>query len=115
MCNLVEWGLDIAERYQRIRYLAEVVLKAAEISDFSFENEDSEIYGNTIDVIHNGIELASSAMGPHPLDAAFGVDETWVGLGFGLERLLMAREGTVNIHRFGKSLSYLDGIRLNIK
>ena len=31
--------------------------------------------------------------GPHPLDGNWGIVEPWVGLGFGLERLLVAREG----------------------
>ena len=37
-----------------------------------------------------------------------------MGLGFGLERLIMAREGYPSIERAGRSLSYVDGVRLNI-
>jgi len=37
-----------------------------------------------------------------------------VGLGFGLERRVMSREGYPNIERGGRSLSYVDGGRLNI-
>ena len=40
--------------------------------------------------------------------------EAWVGIGFGLERLLMVAGGSQNLKRIGRSLSYLDGIRLNI-
>ena len=53
-------------------------------------------------------------LGPHPLDGNWGIVEPWVGLGFGLERLLLAREGYPNIERAGRSLSYVDGVRLNI-
>jgi phenylalanyl-tRNA synthetase alpha chain len=53
-------------------------------------------------------------VGPHPLDHAWRITDTWVGLGFGLERLLMAvREGS-SIGRLGRSLAYLDGITLNL-
>jgi len=37
-----------------------------------------------------------------------------VGLGLGLERLVMAKQGYQNIQRTGRSLIYLDGVRLNI-
>jgi len=60
------------------------------------------------------IELGSAAMGPHPLDDAWGIVNPWVGLGLGLERLVMAKQGYQNIQRTGRSLIYLDGVRLNI-
>ena len=53
-------------------------------------------------------------MGPHPLDRPWKINETWIGIGFGLERLLMAAENTRNLAKFGRSLAYLDGIRLNL-
>jgi phenylalanyl-tRNA synthetase alpha chain len=59
-------------------------------------------------------------MGPHHLDANWGLmDMPWVGLGFGLERLVMARAArrgqTLNPVRAGRSLSYLAGFRLNVQ
>ena len=57
---------------------------------------------------------ASSALGPHPLDAAWGIMENWVGIGFGLERLTMAATGESTMAKTGRSLSYLHGIRLRI-
>jgi phenylalanyl-tRNA synthetase alpha chain len=54
-------------------------------------------------------------MGPHPLDRPWKINETWVGIGFGLERLLMTTENTRNLAKFGRSLAYLDGIRLNLQ
>lgn len=88
---------------------------AAKISDFHFETESSAVYGTTVDVVDKtGLELGSGAMGPHPLDRAWKVTDTWVGIGFGLERLLMAAKGGNSLGRYGRSLSYLDGVRLNI-
>lgn len=115
MCNLVEWGTPVEERHRRIEYLASVMMQAAGIQDYAFENDESDVYGTTIDVVQGDIELASGSMGPHSLDANWGIDSSWVGLGFGLERLLMTRDKTNNIHSVGRSLTYLDGVRLNIK
>ena len=78
-------------------------------------DEDSAVYGETSDFVDkNGMELASSALGPHPLDAAWGIMENWVGIGFGLERLTMAATGESTMAKTGRSLSYLHGIRLRI-
>ena len=115
MLNLVEWGTTIGNRDNRIRELSDLVLKTLRIEDYEFEEEDSVVYGNTIDVVKNGLELGSSSKGPHPLDAAWGITDSWVGIGFGLERLLMIREQKNNIHALAKSIAYLDGVRLNIK
>ena len=65
---------------------------------------DSEVYGDMVDVEVNGTEVCSADVGPHPLDGNWGIVDPWVGLGFGLERLLMAREGYPNIERAGRSL-----------
>jgi phenylalanyl-tRNA synthetase alpha chain len=53
-------------------------------------------------------------MGPHPLDRAWKINTTWIGIGFGLERLLMVAQNRRNLGKMGRSLTYLDGIRLNI-
>jgi len=53
-------------------------------------------------------------MGPHPLDEQWGIIDPWVGIGFGLERLLMIKEGSQNVQSMGRSLTYLNGVRLNI-
>jgi phenylalanyl-tRNA synthetase alpha chain len=80
-----------------------------------FEKESSAVYGDTIDIVcgDDKLEIASGAMGPHRLDHAWRITDTWVGLGFGLERILMMKEGSDSISKWGKSLAYLDGIRLN--
>ena len=93
-----------------------MIAKTAGLNDFGFEKEDSAVYGTTLDVLAGPekIEVASGAMGPHPLDAAWRITDTWVGIGFGLERLLMVSEKSQSLSKMGRSLSYLDGIRLNI-
>lgn len=116
MLNLVEWGTPEEERVVRLKELASIVLQAACINNYGFEEEDSVVYGNGLDIVGNdGMELASTSMGPHPLDSAWRISSSWVGIGFGLERLLMYLEGEEGIHRHSKSISFLDGARLNIK
>lgn len=116
MLNLVEWGTPEEEREKRLKELAEIVLNASGIDAYGYEEENSVVYGSGIDVVSKeGMELASTSMGPHPLDAAWQVSCSWVGLGFGLERLLMYREEAEGIHRYAKSITFLDGSRLNIK
>jgi pyrrolysyl-tRNA synthetase-like protein len=116
MLNLVEMGTPMEERQERLDFLARQIMKAAKIVDFHFETEDSKVYGSTLDVVAgpSRIEVASGAMGPHPLEAAWGITDTWVGMGFGLERLLMTSKGETSIGRWAKNLTSLDGICLNI-
>lgn len=136
MLNLVEMGLAVEDCESRMKELASLVTHAAGIEEYSLEEQQSVVYGVTIDIvspIHSHekaemaaagskgaskasqvMELGSAAMGPHILDRAWGITEPWVGIGFGLERLLMARDNKESIGRWGRSLSYLDGIRLNL-
>lgn len=121
MLNLVEMGLPLEERRPRLEYLARLVVKASglPVDECRLVTEDSTVYGETMDVESpEGLELASTAMGPHPLDAPWGIDVPWIGLGFGLERLVMARAAgrgvTLNPVRAGRSLVYLNGFRLNV-
>jgi pyrrolysyl-tRNA synthetase-like protein len=116
MLNLVEMGLPVGHCSPRLNQLADRIMRVAGIDNFKFVEEPSSVYGQTIDVVSGAdeIELGSGAMGPHPLDHAWGISEAWVGIGFGLERLLTAADPDGNISKFGRSLAYLDGIRLNI-
>ena len=116
MLNLVEMGLPAENRENRIREMGSLITEAAGVADYRFEIVTSEIYGDIIDIEagKDNIEIGSAAMGPHPLDRPWKINETWVGIGFGLERLLMAAENTRNLAKFGRSLAYLDGIRLNL-
>jgi len=114
MLNFVEWGIEKEKRGERLRFLADVVMQAAGLPGYRFEEENSVVYGDTLDVMCGGVEAASGAMGPHVLDGAWGIDSTWVGMGFGLERLLMLKNGGRNVKSYGRSLSYLDGISLKL-
>ena len=116
MLNLVEMGLPQETRSARLKQLAGLVTAAAGLSDYHIETETSEVYGETLDVVSSdrSLELASGAMGPHFLDRAWKITDTWVGIGFGLERLLMAVRGSTNLKKTGRSLTYLNGIRLNV-
>jgi phenylalanyl-tRNA synthetase alpha chain len=113
MLNLVELGLPQEEREERLKDLVAIVMEAAGIKNYQLVSNESEVYGTTIDV-EAGMELGSGAMGPHTLDYQWGITDSWVGIGFGLERLVMVKEGYQTIKRAGRSLSYLDGVRLNI-
>ena len=117
MLNLVEMGLPADERMARIKELGALVSEAAGLSEYRFEKITSEIYGDTIDIVagEDQVEVGSAAMGPHPLDRPWKITDTWVGIGFGLERLRMVAQNSNNLAKMGRSLTYLDGIRLNIQ
>ncbi|HWR44151.1 pyrrolysine--tRNA(Pyl) ligase large subunit [Sporomusa sp.] len=114
MLNLTELGTPLEERHQRLEEMAEWVMAAAGIEGYGLLTESSVVYGDTVDVMKGEVELGSGAMGPHFLDEKWGIFDPWVGIGFGLERLLMIREGTQNVQSMARSLTYLDGVRLNI-
>ena len=116
MLNLVEMGTPKEERVDRLKELAALVVNTSGLPDYRYETEESKVYGTTLDVVSGAenIEVASGAMGPHPLDISWGITDTWVGMGFGLERLLMTAAGENSIGKWGKNLSYINGIRLNL-
>ena len=116
MLNLVEMGLDPQVRQNRIEELAALIARTAGIDNFKFQRVDSAVYGETVDIMagDSQMEIGSSAMGPHALDQAWQITDAWVGIGFGLERLLMVAENIKSLGRVGRSMGYLDGIRLNI-
>ena len=116
MLNLVEMGLpDHMDSQARLYELGALILDVAGVADWRMEQETSAVYGETADFVSSdGMELASSAIGPLPMDDAFGITENWAGIGFGLERLLMTARGEHNLARNGRSLSYLNGIRMRV-
>jgi phenylalanyl-tRNA synthetase alpha chain len=116
MLNLVEMGLSEDIRQKRLEELAALITRAAGVVDYIIESESSAVYGETIDILdgRNRLELGSAAMGPHELDRAWQITDAWVGIGFGLERLLMVAEKSQSLSKMGRSLAYLDGVRLNI-
>ncbi|SHI92484.1 phenylalanyl-tRNA synthetase alpha chain [Dethiosulfatibacter aminovorans DSM 17477] len=115
MLNLVELaGVEEGEQMDRLVALAKSAMNAIGLEGYELKIESSEVYGETLDIEYNGIELASGAYGPHVLDANWGIFNTWVGIGFGLERIAMVMSGYSNIKRTGRSLSYINGARLNV-
>ena len=114
MLNLVELGDLEGRQEERLEELAATVMKAAGIEGYRLEKDQCHVYGNTIDLLADDLELGSGAYGPHELDPPWGIIDPWVGIGFGLERLVATIGGYGNIRRAGRSLSYLDGARLNI-
>jgi len=115
MLNLVELaGVDEGRQMERLKYLAESAMKAVGISDYELIIEKSEVYGETLDIVAGGIELASGAYGPHFLDSRWGVFDPWVGIGFGIERIALKMGNYQTIKRVGKSIAYIDGSPLNL-
>jgi len=114
MLNLVELGRAAAEGRGRLEELAALVMRAARAPGYDLVVTESEVYGPMIDVEVDGVEVCSAGLGPHPLDGNWGIVDPWVGLGFGLERLLMTREGYPNVERAGRTLSYVAGVRLTV-
>jgi pyrrolysyl-tRNA synthetase-like protein len=116
MLNLVEMGLAEDQRQPRLEEMAALVTAAAGVDDYIIQTESSAVYGETIDILagEDRMEIGSAAMGPHVLDQAWQVTDAWMGIGFGLERMLMIAENSRSLGKMGRSLGYLDGIRLNI-
>ena len=113
MMNLVEYG-DKIEPEKRINYMIDLIMKHLGFNDYEVRKVDSLVYGTTIDVSIDGVEVASAAIGPHPLDKNWNVFEPWAGIGVGIERLIMLKQNFKNIKRVSRSLSYLNGWRLDI-
>lgn len=115
MLNFVELaGVKEGEQMERLKGLAQGAMKALGIEEYKLVIEKSEVYGETLDVMVGDIELASGAYGPHFLDSKWGIFDTWVGIGFGIERIAMVMGNYQNIKRVGRGLAYLDGARLNV-
>ena len=116
MLNLVEMGngpdVDLQARLEE---LGAMVIEEAGIKSWHIHTENSAVYGDANDFSDaNGMELASSAIGPLPMDADWSITENWVGIGFGLERLVMSASNFDNLAKAERSITYLDGIRLHL-
>lgn len=112
MLNLVEMA-SVDDSAVHLRHHIQTVMGAIGL-DYELCECESDVYGRTIDVEVNGVEVASAALGPHKLDPAHGITDVWSGAGFGLERLLMLKNSENNIKKVGRSLIYLGGARLDI-
>lgn len=115
MLNFVELGgVKEGEQMDRLRQLAVKAMAAIGFDNYELVTEESVVYGETLDIVAGDLEIASGAYGPHFLDDKWGIFDTWVGIGFGLERIAMMKENYHNIKRVGRSLAYLNGARLNL-
>ncbi len=115
MLNLVELAsVKDGEQNARLEQLAQGIMSAVGIDRYQLEHNESGVYIETLDIIADGVEIASGSFGPHPLDANWGVFETWVGFGIGLERLAMIKGEYRTIKRAGKSTAYVNGIPLKL-
>ncbi len=116
MLNLVEMGLPKDTDFTaRLKELGALVLQEAGIEQWQMMMENSAVYGDANDFVDkNGMELASSAIGPLPMDDTWRIHDNWVGIGFGLERLVMSAGDDTNLAKTGRTLSYLDGIALHL-
>ena len=111
MMNLVDMGPD-REPTECLKDYIDDVMTAAGL-EYTLSREESDVYVETLDVEVNGMEVASGAVGPHILDPAHDVHEPWAGVGFGLERLLMLSEGKSSVRKTGRSITYLDGFKID--
>ena len=117
MLNCVELAA-IAEggQLEEMKRLARCAMEALQVpeDEYEFVVEESTVYGHTLDIEINGMEVASGSYGPHFLDAQWGVFDTWVGIGFGIERLTMALNKSKTIKSYGGSIAFIDGQPLNV-
>ncbi|MCQ2084959.1 MAG: hypothetical protein MJZ21_02280 [archaeon] len=111
MLNLVDMGPE-GDTTEKIKHYIDVVMKTVGL-EYELVDEESDVYKHTIDVEVDGEEVCSAAIGPHVLDPAHDIHEPWCGAGFGLERLIMMRDGDGSVKKTGRSLSYLNGFRIN--
>lgn len=111
MLNLVDMGPQ-GDTTEKLKHYIDVVMKTVGL-DYELVDEESDVYKHTIDVMVGGEEVCSAAVGPHVLDPAHDVHEPWCGAGFGLERLIMMKDGDGSVKKTGRSINYLDGYKIN--
>ena len=99
---------------ERLKEIIDISLSAVGMSEYGLQEVESEVYGETIDVVVKGVEVASGATGPHALDRNWRVMDPWAGVGFGLERLAMVRKSSKILGHVSRSLSHLDGSSLGV-
>ncbi|MBR4504345.1 MAG: hypothetical protein IKP20_05190 [Candidatus Methanomethylophilaceae archaeon] len=111
MLNLVELGPD-GDAMEHLKTYIGDIMDAVGL-EYETTREESDVYVETLDVEINGTEVASGAIGPHKLDPAHDIHEPWAGVGFGLERLLMLKNGKSNVRKTGKSTTYVNGYKMD--
>ncbi|MCP8304536.1 MAG: pyrrolysine--tRNA(Pyl) ligase large subunit [archaeon] len=113
MANMVELAPE-RDPSAVLQEMISTVMKSVGLIDYEIRESPCVVYGRTRDILVNGIEVASAVVGPIPIDLNWDITEPWAGVGFGLERLAMLTKGLNRIKPVGRSVTYLDGIFLNI-
>lgn len=111
MLNLVVQG-QLEDPVAELRKLIDVIMNVIGL-EYETAREESDVYVETLDVEVDGVEVASGAVGPHRLDAAHDIHEPWCGVGFGLERLLALKHDKNTVRKTGRSLTYLNGRKID--
>ena len=111
MLNLVELDPD-GDPVKRLQTYIGDIMGAVGL-EYETVREESDVYVETLDVEVYGTEVASGAVGPHRLDPAHDIHHPWTGIGFGLERLLMLKNGRSSTKKTGASISYVNGRRID--
>ncbi len=112
MLNLVDLGPE-GDAMECLKDYIDDVMTAAGL-EYTLAVEESDVYVETLDVEVGGIEVASGCIGPHSkLDPAHDIHEPWSGVGFGLERLLMLANGKSSVRKTAKSITYLNGYKID--
>ncbi|MCP8310325.1 MAG: hypothetical protein L6M37_02785 [Candidatus Methylarchaceae archaeon HK02M1] len=113
MANIVELAPE-RDPSVILQEMISTVMKSVGLKDYEIRESACVVYGRTHDILVNDIEVASAVVGPIPMDLNWDITEPWAGVGFGLERLAMLTKGLNRIKPVGRSVTYLDGIFLNI-
>jgi phenylalanyl-tRNA synthetase alpha chain len=113
MLNAVELAPE-KDAMERLKEMVGIGLGAIGIRDYKLQEVESEVYGETVDVVVDDLEVASAAVGPHRLDRNWEIFDPWAGVGFGLERLTMVIRKSKNLGHIGRSLTHLDGSALRL-
>jgi len=114
MFNIVELAPE-REPKLRLTKIIDFMMKAVGLENYEVNVKSSEVYGDTLDIRVEDVEVASAAIGPKPIDENWGISDPWVGIGFGVERLTMLIGGYRSVARISRSLMYLDGSRMDVK
>lgn len=110
MLNMVELAsVEDGKQLDTLKALAHEAMESLGVESYELVIEESAVYGSTLDIEIDGIEVASGSYGPHELDANWDIFDTWVGIGFGIERLAMAINGGSTIKKYGRSINFIDG------
>lgn len=113
MCNAVCFPINTDPALE-LQTLINLLMSAVEISEYKVIESFCQVYGKTLDIEVDGMEVCSCAIGPISIDANWGIFEPWIGIGMGLERALMIKHNLKRIKPLGRSLNYLNGISIGV-